>query len=149
MEDTRLKHSEETLAEIYRNASLALQSISNILPEIEDEKMRTEIAAQHEEYEKISGRAAALAKDKGIEVKEPSPFKKAMMWGSIKMSAMADNTTPHIAEMMLQGTLMGITSLRKTKSELPLDFADEEIKTLLKDYIALEERFEKRLKTYL
>lgn len=148
MEDTRLKQSEEALAEIYRNAALAQQSISNILPQVEDEKMRAEITAQHEEYEKISGRAAALAKDKGLEVKEPSPFKKVMMWGSIKMSSMADNTTPHIAEMMLQGTLMGITALRKTKSELPTEF-DEEISALLKDYIALEEKFEKRLKAYL
>ena len=148
MEDTRLKQSEEALAEIYRNAALAQQSISNILPQVEDEKMRAEITAQHEEYEKISGRAAALAKDKGLEVKEPSPFKKVMMWGSIKMSSMADNTTPHIAEMMLQGTLMGITALRKTKSELPTEF-DEEITALLKDYIALEEKFEKRLKAYL
>ena len=65
MEDTKLKQSEETLAEIYRNASLALQSISNILPEVKDEKMRMEITAQHEEYEKISGRAAVLAKNKG------------------------------------------------------------------------------------
>jgi hypothetical protein len=149
MEDTKIKQSEEALAEIYRNCALALQSISNILPETGNEKMRREIAAQHDEYEKISGRAAAIAKDKGIELKEPSPFKKAMMWGSIKMNTLTDNTAPHIAEMMLQGTLMGITALRKTESELPPDFADQEIKTLLRNFIDVEERFEKRLKTYL
>ena len=149
MEDTKIKQSEEVLAEIYRNCQLALQSISNILPEVEDEKLRAEIKLQHEEYEKIGGKTAALAKDKGIELKEPNPIKKVMMWGSIKMSTMADNTRPHIAEMMLQGTLMGITALRKTESELPSEFADEEIKNLLHDYIEVEERFEKRLKTYL
>ena len=149
MEDTKIKQSEEALAEIYRNCQLALQSISNILPETGDEKLRTEITMQHEEYEKISGKTAALAKDKGIELKEPNPVKKMMMWGSIKMNTLTDNTAPHIAEMMLQGTLMGITALRKTESELPPDFADEEIKTLLRDYIDVEERFEKRLKTSL
>ena len=149
MEDTKIKQSEEALAEIYRNCALALQSISNILPETKDEKLRAEITMQHEEYEKISGRTAVLAKDKGIELKEPNPMKKMMMWGSIKMNTLTDNTAPHIAEMMLQGTLMGITALRKTESELPPDYADEEIKTLLRDYIDVEERFEKRLKTYL
>ena len=149
MEETKIKQSEEALAEIYRNCQLALQSISNILPEIEHEKLRAEITMQHEEYEKFSGRAAAIAKDKGIELKEPSPVKKAMMWGSIKMSTMTDNTAPHIAEMMLQGTLMGITALRKTESELPPDFADQEIKDLLRGVLEAEEIFEKRLKEYL
>ena len=149
MQDTKLKQSEEALAEIYRNAALALQSISNVLPETVDEKLRAEIMAQHEEYEKISARAATLARDKGIEIKEPSPFKKAMMWGSIKMNAMSDNSAPHIAEMMLQGTLMGITALRKTQSELAPDYADEEIRGLLKDFIGMEETFERRLKKHL
>ena len=149
MQDTKLKQSEEALAEIYRNAALALQSIADILPETADEKLRAEIMAQHEEYEKISGRASALARDKGLAIKEPSPFKKVVMWGSIKMNAMADNTAPHIAEMMLQGTLMGITALRKTQSELPPTFTDEEIRGLLKDFIDLEENFEKRLKKHL
>ncbi len=149
MENTKLKQSEEALAEIYRNASLALQSISNVLPETVDEKLRAEIMAQHEEYEKIGARATMLARDKGIEIKEPSPFKKVMMWGSIKMNTMSDNSAPHIAEMMLQGTLMGITSLRKTQSELPPDYADEEIKGLLREFISVEETFEKRLKKHL
>ena len=149
MEETKQKHSEEALAEIYRNCQLALQSISNILPEVEEEKMRTEILMQHEEYEKISGKAAALAKDKGIELKEPNAMKKMIMWGSIKMNALKDNTTPHIAEMMLQGTLMGITAVRKTMGELPPDYDCEDIKGLLGDLLEMEERFEKRLKEYL
>ena len=149
MEDTRLKQSEEALAEIYRNSQLALQSIADILPSVEDGKMREEIKGQHEEYEKISGRAQALAKDKGIDLKEPNAVKKVMMWGSIKMNAFADNSRAHIAEMMLQGTLMGITALRKTETELPPDYADEEVRALLTHYIRVEEDFEKRLKEYL
>ena len=59
-----IKKSEEILAEIYRNCQLALESISDILPEVEDEELKTEIMRQHEEYEKICGRAACLARDK-------------------------------------------------------------------------------------
>lgn len=80
------KKSEELLAEVYRNCQLALESISDILPEIEDEPLKDEIVRQHEEYEKISARAAMLAKDKALEVKEPGSVKKAMMKGSIKMN---------------------------------------------------------------
>ena len=143
-----VKKSEEILAEIYRNCQLALESISDILPEIEDEGIKAEILRQHEEYEKICGRAACLARDKALELKEPNPMKKAMMWGSIKMDTLTDNSRAHIAEMMIQGTVMGITSLKTSLSELPKD-DDEEITALLKDLIALEEEFEKKLKTFL
>ena len=139
---------EEFLAEIYRNCQLALESISDILPEIEDEGIKAEILRQHEEYEKICGRAACLARDKALELKEPNPMKKAMMWGSIKMNTLTDNSRAHIAEMMIQGTVMGITSLKTSLSELPKD-DDEEITALLKDLIALEEEFEKKLKTFM
>lgn len=57
-----VKKSEEILAEIYRNCQLALESISDILPEIEDEGIKAEILRQHEEYEKsAAGRPASPA----------------------------------------------------------------------------------------
>lgn len=143
-----VKKSEEILSEIYRNCHLALESISDILPAVEDEELKAEILREHEEYERISGKAACLARDKGLEVKEPGPVKKAMMWGSIKMSTMMDNSRPHIAEMMIQGTVMGITSLKTSLGDLPED-DDEEITALLKELIELEEDFEKRLKEFL
>ena len=117
MEHQNVKKTAEALAEIYRNTELALQSISNILPQVDDAETRDQLVAQHEEYERISAKATTLAKDRGIELKEPNPFKKAMMWGSIKMSAMMDGSRNHIAEMMLKGTVTGIASLRTSQSD--------------------------------
>ena len=149
MEHLHRKKTEEALSEIYRNAQLALVSIADILPEVgEDEQIKTELHTQHEEYEKYSAKASVLARNMGLELKEPSPFKKVMMWGSIKMSAMKDNSRAHIAEMMIKGTVMGITSLKTTQSELPIE-PDKEIETLLQELVALEERYEKRLKEFL
>ena len=147
MQQEQRKKTEEALAEIYRNAQLALQSISNILPEVEDVELKRELTAQHEEYEKFSAKAAMLAKNMDLELKEPNVMKKAMMWGSIKMSTMTDNSRAHIAGMMVQGTVMGITALKKTAGEC--DCANGEICALLQEFIALEEKFEKKLKSYL
>ncbi|MBO7297527.1 MAG: hypothetical protein J6U60_00605 [Clostridia bacterium] len=148
MENQPQKKAEEVLAEIYRNAQLALQSISNILPQVEDEEIRTELLSQHEVYEQFSAKAAVLAKDKGIELKEPNPFKKAMMWGSIKMNTLTDNSRAHIADMMVQGTVMGNTSLRTSASEFEPD-GDGEIYALLDEMLKTEEQFEKKWKEYL
>jgi len=146
--ENNYKKREEILAEIYRNSQLALQSISNILPETGDEALKEEILRQHEEYERISARASVLAKDRGLELKEPNPFKKAMMWGSIKMNAMKDGSRSHIAEMMVQGTVMGITALKSSAGDAS-EVNDGEVWELLQEFIELEEGFEKKLKEYL
>ena len=144
-----LKKSEEVLAEVHRNCALALQSITDILPQAEDTDVREELLRQHEEYEKFGGRAALIAKDKNIELKNPSPMKKAMMWSSIKMSTMADNSRAHIAEMMTQGTVMGITALKSSLSDMSEDCADEEIQKLAEELLRSEENFEKTWKNMI
>ena len=148
MEQQNKKKTEEALAEIYRNAQLALESISDILPEVEDEAVKQELFSQHEEYERFSAKAATLAKNMDLELKEPNVMKKAMMWGSIKMNTLTDNSRAHIADMMVQGTVMGVTALRTTASELPIE-GNDEIIALLNEMIEAEEQFEKKWKEYL
>ena len=146
-EQTKHKKDEEILAEIYRNCQLAIQSISDILPECEDGELRKEMQSQHESYEKISAKACVIAKNKNIELKDPNPMKKMMMWGSIKMNTLTDGSRAHIAEMMIQGTVMGITSLKTTATKA--ECSDKEICELLQELIDLEEIFERTLKEYL
>ena len=149
MENKVKKKTEEALAEIYRNAQLALTSIADILPEVgDDEEVKAELHAQHEEYEKFSAKAAILARDMELELKEPNPMKKMMMWGSIKMNTLTDNSRSHIAEMIVQGTVMGITALRTTAGELS-ENGDERILSLIDEMIAREEEFEVRWKKFL
>ncbi len=148
MENEIRKQTEEALAEIYRNAQLALQSISNILPQVEDYEIKKELTAQHEAYEHFSAKASMLAKDMDLELKEPNPMKKAMMWGSIKMNSMMDNSRSHIADMMLQGTVMGISALRTTANDINPD-GNEAIIELLHEMIEKEEEFETIWKNFL
>ena len=112
--------------------------------------MREELNFQFEEYEKVSGKISALATDFNIEIKEPNPMKKAMLWTSIKANTFTDNSTSHIAELMLKGTVMGVTELTKIKNDYKNDLAlDERIIELVNGFVSMEELFEKRLKKFL
>ena len=148
MENNARKKSVEVLSEIYRNAHLALQSISDILPAVEDEAIKNELLRQHEEYERFSAKAAQLARDLDVELKEPNPMKKMMMWSSIKMSTLTDNSPSHIADMMLQGTVTGISALRTSAGEICPENS-EAICNLIHEMIQSEEEFEKIWKKYL
>lgn len=110
------KSDREILAEIYRNAQLAITSISDIMPAVGEGDIREEIMREHEEYEKICSKAAKIALKYDVDLKEPNPIKKAMMWSAIKMGAANDNSSQNIAQMMIRGTVTGITSL---KTSLP------------------------------
>ena len=143
-----LKKDSEIIAEIYRNAQLALTSISDILPEVDDVHIKEEILRQHEEYEKVCSEASALAHKFDVELKEPNPVKKAMMWSAIKMGAANDNSAQNIAQLMIRGTVTGITSLRTSLTDGE-KFMDPEVKKLLTDLIDLEEGFEEKLKSFL
>lgn len=142
------KTDSEIVAEIYRNAQLALESISDIMPEVVDGDIRDEIMREHEEYEKICSKAAALALKYNVDVKEPSPIKKAMMWSAIKMGTANDNSSQNVAQMMIRGTVNGITSLKTTLTDGEKNM-DTEVKKLLTELIKLEEGFETKLKKFL
>lgn len=144
----QIKSDGEIIAEIYRNAQLALTSISDIMPDVDDGAIREEIMRQHEEYEKICSEAAHLALKYDMELKEPNPMKKAMMWSAIKMGTAQDNSAQNIAQMMIRGTVTGITSLKTSLSDGE-KVMDTEVKKLLKKLITMEEGFEKKLKTFL
>ena len=133
-----IKKESELLAEIYRNTHYALVSISDILPETEDEALREELKKMHDGYERISGKAAICARDKGIELKEPNPVKKAMMWGSIKMNTMKDDSRAH----------MGITALTRSIGDCK-GCQDKEVLSIAEELLHLEENYENVLKNYL
>lgn len=142
------KSDGEILAEIYRNAQLAITSISDVMPEIADGDIREEIMREHEEYEKICSKAAKLALKHDVDLKEPNPIKKAMLWSAIKMGAATDNSSQNIAQMMIRGTVTGITSLKTSLTDGG-DGIDPEVKRLLTELISVEEGFEKKLKKFL
>ena len=68
------------------------------------------------------------------------------MWSGIKMNTMKDDSRAHIAEMMVQGTVMGVTALRASLGEMSEAGADEEIKKLAEELLKTEEKFEKKWK---
>ena len=144
----QIKSDSEIVAEIYRNAQLALNSISDIMPEVEDGGIREEIMREHEEYEKVCSRAAQLALKYNIDLKEPNPIKKAMMWSAIKMGTASDNSAQNIAQRTIRGTVNGITSLKTSLTDGGKDM-DAEVRKLLNDLINIEESFEKKLKKFL
>ena len=143
------KSNEETLNNLYQNAHVALQSISDLIPETDDAMMRAELKEQYEGYEKIIGEISGFMKDNDITPKDIGPMKKMMLKASVKMNAAKNDNRSHIAEMMIKGGTMGITDATKLLREYENTSCSEDVLSLARRVIKYEEETVERLKKFL
>ena len=137
----------DVLISIYQNCSTGTQSINDLVKKTDDKRFKDLLNAQYTRYEKFSEKVEALAEEKGIELKDNNWFEKARMWTSVQMSTLTDNSTRHLAELMLVGTVMGTLTCYKTKADNPK--ASIEALELLKELEQMEEDNFNELKKYL
>ncbi len=140
-------YNKKAINDVYKNAHIALQSISDLLPAVDDDGIKAELQEEYEGYEKIIGKISTFMAENNIEPKDVNPFKKAMLWSSIKMKTLVDNSKNQVAEMMIKGTVMGINELTAMKNES--ENLDSGILELLEELLSLEEDYEQRLKKFL
>ena len=142
------KLSEEVLNNIYKNAHIALQSISDVTKNCDNERMLCELKEEYDGYEKFIGEVSAYMKEAGVIPKEVGAFQKAMMRTSIRLKTAADDSRSHIADMMVKGTVTGLTELYEilSRSDGQVDEKTLRYAEKLKD---LEEVYEERLKALL
>lgn len=142
-----INYNEKAINDAYKNAHIALQSIKDLLPEVEDNELKSELEKQYDGYKQIIEEISQYMKKNKIEPKDVNFFKKAMLWSSIKMKTLFNNSKNQVAEMMINGTVMGINELTAMKNE------QKNLKTealeLIEKLLNLEERYEQRLKKYL
>ena len=137
----------KAIIDVYKNAHIALQSISDLIPAVDDDDIKVELKDQYEGYEKFIGKLSSFLAENQIEPKDVNPFKKAMLWSSIKMKTLFDNSRNQVAEMMINGTVMGINELTAMKNEGAI--LDKEVLSFVEELLSLEEDYEERLKKYL
>ncbi len=140
--------NQDAINEVYRNANVALLSITNVINELEDCPLKKEIASEYEGYEKLIGEISAYMQEKGYEAKEVGTFKKMMMSSAIKVNTAFDDTAQHIAELMIKGTVMGITELCGIINNSK-HITDKTIIEYAKKLKELEETYEQKLKKFL
>ena len=135
------------LNSIYRNAQTGYQAISDILPKTDNAGFRSDLKTQEGQYKAIVNEASSRLAGLGTEPESVSSIKKASMKVMAEMNTMMNNDTTHLAEMMIQGSNMGITNMTKVLNGYPDPNPD--VKNLADRLITIEHQNIERLKTYL
>ena len=134
--------------ELNKGCSMGLDAINYVMDKIEDEKFKELLTTQYEQYEKLSKKICVLFPEynKEREPKETNTMNKVMTWYGINMKTLTDHSNSKIAELLIQGTNMGIIEGRKLLNHKN---GDEEVDELVSEYVDMQERALERLKEFL
>lgn len=141
------EYNKKAINDTYKNAHVALQSIKDLLPAVKDAKLKKELKDEYDGYSENIREIAEFMEKNRLKPKDINVFKKATMWTAIKMKTMLNSGKNHIAEMMIKGTVMGITELTAMKNES--ERLTEGVRERIDKLSELEESYEERLKKFL
>ena len=135
----------ELLNFVYQNSQMGMESLSQLLEIAEDEEFRSCMEKQLDKYREFHNEAKRLLQ--GHNEKSLGMFDKLKTYLMINMQTMSDKSTSHLAQMLIEGSSMGVTNalqdLRKYED------ADTEILRLMRKLYKFEEKNVETYKAFL
>lgn len=132
---------------IYKNSQMGVETIDRIIKLINDQNLKNHLENQHNEYGEINKKAIAMLNKNGYDEKGINAFDKFKIAAMTEFETIKDNSSSHIAEMLIIGSNMGIIqaikNLKKYKN------VESEIAELMSDLKESEENNVKELKNFL
>ncbi|MCD7774912.1 MAG: hypothetical protein LUG85_00735 [Clostridiales bacterium] len=137
----------EFLNMVYQNAQMAADSISVVSQKVQDEHLLSDLQTQHQQYSAITAKATAELANESKMPKEKNIVAQTAARSGIQMNTLMDKTPDHIAEIMIQGSMMGIIDM--TRAIKQYEDVPKNIKALGYELVTVEENNVQRMKNYL
>lgn len=141
------KRTAEFLNKIYQNAKMASDSITTVSQKVENKNLLSDLQTQHQQYTAITSKATTELSNVNELPDEKNLMAQAATWSGIQMNTMFDKTPDHIAEIMIQGSVMGIIDMTRTLKQY--NDVPQNIKALGHELVTIEEKNVERMKNYL
>lgn len=103
----------KVLQEVQKNTKMAMKAIDTISDKIFDDNLAMHVTRESMKYADIYNKATdRLLDGKAASYKE-SGFQDIMLKNGVRANTMFNTSTSHIAELMIQGSNRGLTSMWK------------------------------------
>lgn len=142
-----MQENKNALDELNKGATMGMDSLKFIIEKVEDKDFKRVLSKQYDAYSKISKKVNKIYEDYADKTPhETSTMEKVMVWSDIQMKTINDKSTSKIAEMLLQGTNMGIIEGRKILNNKVLD---KKVNDLIEEFVGMQEEYVEVLKSFL
>ena len=137
----------QLLNHIYQTAEMGREGIQSVLKYAEEPSLVQALNSQLSEYQQIQNSAGSMLHARGEPPKGLGPMAKISSEAMSTVKAMADPSATKIAEMMIQGSTMGVTkSLRTIRDS---DVRDGEVRRLADRLLKTEQDNIEEMKRFL
>lgn len=142
-----MENTVNLLKECDAGTKTAVNSIKEVLDNVESEQLLTLLTDALSEHEDIGNEIAETLREMGGHGKDPNPMARVMSWMKINFKMLEKGDDKTVAALMLDGCNMGVKQLSAYLNEY--ENADDKSKRLAKRLINCEEKLAKDLKNYL
>ena len=148
MQELKTKEA-ELLEQVYKNVKMGADSIVKLMGKVTDGEFKGDLTDQLNGYEALAAKAKERLAELGVEAKEENPITR--FWASVgmTMNTLADASDSHIAQMVAEGSNMGITDSIKLLRDYENTNVSESALKLVRDVIKFEENNLERAKRYI
>ncbi len=138
----------QMLNDIYKNSQMGRKTLEEITELTEDPQFLEVLQKQRDWYTKMNDEASLLLRSHGEEPKKTGMWDDVSASLMIKVNTLTDRSPSHLAQMLVQGSSMGIVDIQKELNQQG-DDADPNILKLAKKLVNGEEQNVEILKKFL
>ena len=148
--ENKLPSAAEKLAEeLYKNLSMGCDAYLDMLPRVEDNRIKTDITAAMCYYEKLIGKIKQYLLDHGCDPEERGMMAKMATKAGIVMNTAMDPSNSHITERLIEGATMSITTAEKLANHAEGKEGCHDLVEYCRDWAKFEQNHIDALKKYL
>ncbi len=149
MEDKCSKSTQELLESLHKNVSMGKESVMDIMSKVRGEELREELTGQLDKYGQFINEINAELRETVGRSKSESMMTKIAAKLGIEINTLTDATEQHIAQMIIEGTTMGITDTIRLVRDYENTNCSESALKLAKSVIDFQEKTVSRMKKFL
>lgn len=127
----------ELLNYVHQNAQMGIETLKELIEDTKDENMKNILQRHLNEFQKYYNMSDSKLREKNVKPKELNLISKATTDLMININTLRDKSPSHMAEMLIQGSTMGIVDMTKRIKEC--QGADKETMDLANNLLKFEQ----------
>lgn len=142
-----MNENTELLNFIYQNAQMGVETINQLLDIVKDQDFSRYLKEKREGYDQMLEDARTKLNEHGYDEEGITTFEKIKTYFMINMQTLSDDSTSHIAEMMMIGSTMGV--INTIRSLHKYENAEKNLLMMMKTLQDFEEKSYNDLKIFI
>ena len=137
----------DILDELNKGCCMGIDALDFIIDKIDEPEFKELLESQLNHYHSLSDKINLLHKEyTDTDIHETNLMTKAMTWYGIEKDTMMDKSVSKVADLLINGTNMGIIEGQKILNNKTMD---KKVHKICKEYVKMQQGYVDKLKEFL